>query len=1050
MFERVLRLVIERRAQVILVTLLVAAFGAICLNRLPIDAVPDITNNQVVINTFCPGLAPEEVEKQITFPLETALAGLPSLQHTRSLSRNEFSQITAVFEDRANPYFMRQLVQERLTESRERLPSDVAPHLGPVSTGLGEVLMWVVEFEHPDKPFTTPAGRTLESEQEKAMYLRELQEWLVRPQIRAVPGVADVDSIGGARRQFVVEVDPGRLTALGVQLEDLLGALEHNNLNTGAGTVEIRGQALTVRAQGRLNNEREIEEVTIAERHGTPIRVSDIGNVRLGPDLRTGSASQGGVEVVVGTAMMRIGENSRVVSHAVAQKIAQTQKTLPAGVRLRIVLNRMQLVDATVETVRNNLAEGALLVIFVLFLTLGNLRAAVIVAAAIPLSMLFTAIGMQGLGLSGNLMSLGAIDFGLIVDGSVIIVENSLRVLATEERRLGRTLTLSERLDAVYRASSSVRNATAYGEAIIVLVYIPILFLSGVEGKMFQPMAITVILALTAAFVLSLTFVPAAVALFLTGKVEDRENQLIVRLRSGYLRLLGKLLDHGAPMIGVSVGCLVLAFLLFGRLGQEFVPTLDEKNLAMHSIRPPGTGIEQSTRLQREVEKIILGFPEVQRVFSKTGTADLAADPMPPNVSDTFIMLHPDKTDDKAALVERLDKAVRILPGHEFEFTQPIQMRFNELISGVRSDVAIKVFGDDFAKLSASASEIAAVLRAIPGAKDVRVEQISGLPTLSIEPKREALGRFGLDVRELHREVATGIRGREAGTVLEGDRSFPIVVRFAESMRGDLDSLSTLPIQLPGGAEQEKNPHRYLPLSALANIEMSTGLNQVSRENGKRRVVVQCNVRGRDLGGFVEEAQHQVSSKVQLDPGNYLVWGGQYENLLEAQARLRWVVPMCLLMILVFLYASFGAFGPAALVFVGVPLALPGGVLALWLRDMPFSISAAVGFIALSGVAVLNGLVLVTFIQELRAEGMPARPALEQACALRFRPILMTALVAALGFIPMALSAGTGAEVQRPLATVVIGGLCTTTPLILFVLPALYQRFPALGKSRAR
>lgn len=1045
MFERILYEVIQRRVAVIWVTLILALVGAYSLTLLPIDAVPDITNNQVVINTLCPGLAPEEVEKQVTFPLETALAGIPGLESTRSLSRNEFSQISAVFAESSNIYFVRQLVAERLGAVRNRLPAGVEANMGPISTGLGEVVMWVVEMENPGQDFKTPEGRWLRTPEQRSMYLREIQEWVVRPQVRGVLGVADVDSIGGYSRQFVVEVDPDKLSVLGIALDSLVTELESNNLNTGAGYIEVQGRALNVKALGRLRDESDIAKVVIGERHGSPIRVSDVARVRMGRDLRMGSASKDGSEVVVGTAFMRIGENSRIVAEGVDRKLKEMESSMPAGVRIRVVLNRMQLVDSTISTVKKNLAEGAILVIVVLFAILGNLRAALIVALAIPLSMLFTAIGMVSLKMSGNLMSLGAIDFGLIVDGSVIIVENTVRVLAEQEEEKGSPLTRAERLRAVFTASSSVRNATAFGEAIIILVYIPILFLTGVEGKMFRPMAMTVILALSSAFVLSLTFIPAMVAVGLNKSVKEKENPILGFLRERYVWALDLHLRRPTPALIFSTVCLLLGLLLFNGLGQEFVPTLDEKNLAMQAIRPPGTGVEHATELQRQVEKMVLEFPQVDRVFSKTGTADLAADPMPPNASDTFIMLKaneqwPDPKLDKAQLVEQIEAKVGLLPGHSFEFTQPIQMRFNELVSGVRGDVAVKIFGDDFEQLTGAAGKIAKILEGTRGAQDVRVEQVSGLPSLSVVPNRETLGRLGLSVEKLQGEIATAIRGRESGFILEGDRRFPIVVRLKEGLRTDPEALKQLPIQLPQGVfEQgrEGNQSHFVPLGSLAEVQLTDSTNQVSRDNGKRRVVVQCNVRGRDLGSFVEEAQSRVKSSFKTPPGTYLMWGGQYQNLLEAKNRLRLVVPVCLVLILLFLYASFRSVKLAGLVFVGVPLALPGGIFALWIRSMPFSISAAVGFIALSGVAVLNGLVLVTFIEELRQE-YPLRNAVTKGCSLRFRPILMTALVAALGFLPMALSSGTGAEVQRPVATVVIGGLCTTTPLILFVLPALY------------
>lgn len=1045
MLERALRFSIDYRGLVIFLTIVASVVGLLALLRLPIDAVPDITNNQVVINTVVPAYAPEAVEKQVTFPIESALSGIPGLEYTRSLSRNEFSQITAVFSDHVDVYFARQQVNERLQEVRDRLPPAAVSRLGPISTGLGEVCMWVVDYAAPGASFRTPEGRLLESALQKAAYLREVQDWIIRPQLRTVRGVAAVDAIGGYERQFVVEVDPARLLALGISLEMLSAALESNNLDTGGGFIEARGEAYAVRALGRLPNTQAIQEVVIGERRGTPIRVKDVARVRDGAELRTGSATRDGHEVVVGTAVMLKGANSRLVAAAVSEKLAEVKRSLPPGVRVEMVLDRTKLVDATIATVSRNLVEGALLVVIILFALLGNFRAALITATAIPISMLLTAIGMVAGDISGNLMSLGAIDFGLVVDGSVIIVENCVRVLAERQQELGRALSRRERLKAVFEASRAVRNATAFGEAIIIIVYLPLLTLTGVEGKMFRPMALTVILALVAAFILSLTFIPALVALGIGQQVSEHEAAPIHWAKRLYVPLLERALAWPRLVLVFSLAILALSGLIFRQLGQEFVPTLDEKDLAVQAIRIPSTGIQQSTNMQMRTEKAISAQPEVLVVFSKTGTAELAADPMPPNASDCFIILKPRSQWPapgltKAALIEQLLTRLERLPGQNYEVTQPIQMRFNELLSGVRGDVAVKIFGENFDQLLPAAKDIAAILGSVPGGEDVRVEQVSGLPSLSIQPDRDALGRLGISASTLHQVVAAAIRGRPAGFVFEGDRRFDIVVRLPESGRTDLLSLENLPVPVPTNQTSEEPRTAFVPLKSVATLVVEEGANQISRENGKRRIVVQANVRGRDLGSYVEAVRQRVTSEVQLPAGSWLEWGGQFENLVAARQRLTVVVPLGLLLIFTLLYSSFGSVRQAALVFSGVPLALPGGVLALLVRGLPFSISAAVGLIALSGVAVLNGLVLVTFINQLRRDGAALSPAVRQGAVMRLRPVMMTALVASFGFLPMALSTGTGAEVQRPLATVVIGGLLTTTVLTLFVLPVLYER----------
>lgn len=1079
MLERILQFSIQQRALVIVLVLGAAAYGVFAFQRLPIDAVPDITNNQIQINVEVPGLSLNEVEKQVTFPIETALAGIPGLDYTRSLSRNAFSQVTAVFHDNVNIYFARQQVSERLVEARENLPPGAEPLMGPIATGLGEVNMWTVEYDHPqgvgaevragepgwqpDGSYLTPEGESLRSEIELAAYLRTLQDWVIAPQLKSgIVNLAGVDSIGGYVKQYHVEPDPMKLVSYGLSFGELLEALERNNLNTGAGYIERQGESYLVRAEGRIGSIAEIEQIVIGSHDGTPVRVADIGTVRIGKELRTGSASENGQEVVVGTAVMLLGANSRTVAKDVAALMPKIQSTLPPGITIKTVLNRTKLVDATIATVKKNLIEGAILVIVVLFLLLGNFRAALICALAIPLAMLMTVSGMVHSKISGNLMSLGAIDFGLIVDGSVIIVENCLRLLAQRQHELGRTLTLQERLQTVLKASTQVRSATAFGEAIIITVYFPLLALTGIEGKMFQPMAYTVIFALIAAFILSLTFVPAMVALFVTGKVQEKEIPAIALLKRFYEPTLRAALRWRYAVVGFGVACFTGAVLLFPTLGQEFIPTLDEKDLAIHAMRIPSTSITESTRMQFEVEKVIAKFPEVAFVFSKTGTAEMAFDPMPPSVSDTFVIFKdrhewPDPDEPKPQLIDRIEAALVQLPGNNYEFTQPIQMRFNELIAGVRSDVAVKVYGEDMDALLKSANGIARVLREVEGAADVKVEQVTGLPVMTVRPDRGALARYGLAVQDVLDVLAVAVGGREAGQVFEGDRRFDLIVRMPEELRESQAVLEQLPVPLPVhspggaalGAGLAYNSGRpgYIALGQIADISIVEGPNQISRENGKRRIVVQANVRGRDIGSFVADAQRRIESEVKLPSGYWLDWGGQFENLVAARQRLSIVVPVCFLLILMLLYTAFGTLRHALMVFTAIPLALSGGVLALWLRLMPFSITAAVGFIALSGVAVLNGLVMVSYINQLKKEGLPLDEAIVQGALTRLRPVLITALVASLGFVPMALAHGTGAEVQKPLATVVIGGLISSTLLTLVVLPALY-RIVESGRSR--
>jgi len=1066
MINAVLAFSLRHRVLVALLTVSIAALGMFALMRLPIDAVPDITNNQVQITTRAPAFSPLEIEQQVTYPIETALAGIPGLESTRSLSRNGFSQITAVFTEDTDVYFARQQVGERITEARETLPDGIEPRLGAISTGLGEIYMWTVEFAHPmgkdakpaygqpgwqsDGSYRTPEGQILREDHEFATYLRTVQDWMIRPQLKGVEGVAGVDAIGGYAKQYLVAPNTDKLVAYELSLAELVQVLEANNTSIGAGFIERNGEAFITRADGRIGSMQDIGNMVIANRGGIPIYLRNVADISIGKELRTGSASENGNEVVVGTALMLIGENSRTVSEAVDAKLRSINKTLPPDIKAKPVLNRTKLVNSTIGTVQKNLTEGALLVIAVLFLLLGNIRAALITALVIPLAMLMTAMGMLKAGISGNLMSLGALDFGLIVDGAVIITENCLRRLAERQHQVGRTLNLDERLQEVMVAAREMIEPTVFGQAIIIMVYIPLLTFSGVEGKMFEPMAMTVILALVAAFILSLTFVPAMIALFVTGRVEEKESRAITKAKAWYAPRLDYATRKPAMVIAGAVGAFIVALIIFASMGREFIPTLDEKDVLVQAIRIPSTSLTQSQAMQFKVEQAIQRVPEVKFVFSKTGTADAAADPMPPSISDTFVILK--STDEwasgrnKADIMEQLEAEIAKVPGNNYEITQPIQMRFNELISGVRSDVAVKVFGEEFSVMERSANQIAKVLRGIEGAEGVKVEQTSGLPMLEVKLNKEAIARYGMNTGDVLDVVAIAMGGKPAGLIFEGDKRFALVVRLPDAVRADMDTLNNLPILLPvddfdaKAGEVHARP-RYVPLKEVASLTISEGPNQISRENGKRRVVVQANVRGRDIGSFVEEARAKLDEQVKIPPGYWLEWGGQFENLQKATARLMLVVPGCFFMIFLLLFTALHSARQALLVFSGVPLALTGGILALWLRGMPFSISAAVGFIALSGVAVLNGLVLINRINQLVREGHLPEHAVREGALSRLRPVLMTALVASLGFVPMAIAMGAGAEVQKPLATVVIGGLLTATALTLLVLPALYSRF---------
>jgi cobalt-zinc-cadmium resistance protein CzcA len=1061
---------VRRRWLVVFIVACVAVHGLFELRRLPIDALPDITNRQVQINTIAPALSTDQIERQVTYPLEAALAGIPGLSSTRSLSRNGFSQVTAIFTDSTDIHFARQQIAERIGAVEGDLPRGAAPRLAPVTTGLGEVLTWTVDFVafdptrsvepgapgwQPDGAYRTPEGERLTTPQQRVTYLRTVQDWIIVPQMRSTPGLAGVDTIGGYVKEYAVRPDPARLAAHRLGMNDLVRALERANVQTGAGFIQRGGEALVVRADALARSADDLARTPVANRDGVVVLVSNVARVESGQAPRLGAASRNGHEAVLGTALMGAGGNSRTVAQAAAARLAEVARSLPPDIVAAPVLDRSVLVNATIRTVGGNLAEGALLVVVTLFLLLGNFRAAAITALVIPLSFLFAVIGMNRFAISGNLMSLGALDFGILVDGAVIVVEATLLMLARKRSELGRALSRGERLGVAVDAARTMVRPAAFGQLIILLVFAPVLALEGVEGKTFQPMAATFMLALIGAFVLSFTLVPAMAALFVREAHADaadapvrddaaHETAVVRRVRAGMLPLIGAAVRRpGAVLAGAAVmlaiGCTAVA-----SLGREFMPTLDEGDLALQAQRVPSTSLEQSASMQRALEQLLAAQPEVDAVFSRTGTAEAAIDPMPANISDGVIVLRPksdwpDPSLEKDALIDRFESLVESRLGNTFEFSQPIELRFNELISGVRTDLAVMVFGDDFDVLRRVADQVASKLRGVAGAADVRVEQVSGLPTLTVHVDHAAAARYGLTAADVAEAVSTGIGGTAAGRIYEGDRRFDVVVRFDDHARSDPAGLAALPVVDAEGS--------VVPLSALARIEVGEGPNQISRLDGSRRIVVQANVRGRDLGGFVDEAQAAVAG-IALPPGLHLGWGGQFENLQRAEARLMVVVPIVFLLIGSLLYMALGSVREAALVFACVPLALVGGAVALLVRGMPFSVSAAVGFIAVSGVATLNGLVLMQAIRERLAAGEPAAHAALHGAAGRLRAVLTTALVAIVGFVPMAIATGAGAEVQQPLATVVIGGLITATGLTLLVLPAFAAR--AASGRRAR
>src|SRR5690554_4456984 len=1016
---------------VLFMTLLISAVGAYNVFQLPIDAVPDITNVQVQINSEAAGYSPLEVEQRITYTVENAMAGLPALDYSRSLSRYGLSQVTVVFEEGTDIYLARQLINERLQSIRSALPAGIEPQMGPIASGLGEIFTYSVQAE--------PNALREDGQPYSAEDLRTIQDWIIRPQLVKVPGVTEINSIGGFEREYQVAPDPAKLLAYKVSLAELSEALVRNNQNAGAGFIERNGEQWLVRSPGQLYTLEDIRNVVISKRDDTPIRVGDVADVFPGKQLRTGAATRDGQETVLGTAFMLIGENSRVVAKAVAERLQQVNQSLSEGIVAEAVYDRTTLVDKTLKTVQKNLFEGALLVIVVLFLLLGNIRAALITALVIPLSMLFAVTGMVSNRVSGNLMSLGAIDFGLIVDGAVIVVENALRRLGMAQQRLGRLLSLPERLAEVIESTREVFNPAVFGVLIIMLVYLPIFALSGVEGKMFHPMAFTVVAALTGALLFAVTFVPAAVAVLVTGRIAERENPIMRMARWVYRPLLT--LSLRLPLVvGLFATLFVSITVHYGsRLGSEFLPQLDEGDIALHALRVTGTSLEQSVAMQKQLESVIAEFEQVKHVYSKIGTPDIATDPMPPSVADTFVILKPfeqwpQPQLSKAEFLAELRKAVEAVPGNLYEFTQPIEMRFNELIAGVRADVALRIYGDDLQTLYQLGEQAEQVLSAVAGATDVRIEQLTGLPMLSIEPQRDHLGLLGLDIASLQQTIQTAIGGYSAGLIYDGDKRFRLMVRLADDIRENPDRLAKLPIALPNSDDADLS---YVPLGEIADIREISGPNQINRESGKRHVIVSANVSNRDLGSFIAEVQQNIQ-QLNLPAGYWLEYGGTFEQLQSATKRLMIVVPVTLLLILVLLFSVFNSVRDALLIFTGVPMALTGGLIALMLRDMPLSISAAVGFIALSGIAVLNGVVMLSFIRQLREQGMVLLEAVQNGAMQRLRPVLMTALVAGLGFLPMALNTGTGSEVQRPLATVVVGGILSSTLLTLVVLPALY------------
>jgi cobalt-zinc-cadmium resistance protein CzcA len=1018
MLERLLHFSLTQRLLVIAATLGLVGWGIISWNHLTLDAVPDITTNQVQINTETGGMGPEEVERLVTFPIETAMGGLPGVEQVRSLSQYGLSQVTVTFHDNVDIYFARQLVNERLGRVESELPEGLEPPaMGPVSTGLGDIYMFA-----------------LESDKRSITDLRTMMDWQISPQVRSVAGVAEVNVADGNVKQYQVLADPTLLKGRGLSIHDLIEALQNNNQNAGGGVLDSKGERILVRSLGMAKSPKAVEEIVISSEKGTPILVRDVAEVVAGTPALTGLSTKDGKPAMLAIVMMLKGANGRAVAQAVDKRIQEIKSQLPEDVRLTPVYNRAHLVNETVHTVEKSLLEGGALVIIILLLLLGNLRGALIVALAIPLSMLFAISLMNQFGISGNLMSLGAIDFGLIVDGAVVMIENAVRRLAEEREEKARTLTRQEVRHTVWESSKEVAKPTAFAVSIITVVYLPILALEGTEGKMFKPMAFTVVFALIGALILTLTLIPALASLIMSGNTREGKNPIMGLFNSIYRPALSFAMRAKLVVVAGATAILVLAGALFTSLGSEFIPTLDEGDLVVQPIRIRTVDAAETVRLVTAAERKALEVPEVITMFSRSGTPEIASDPMPLSLTDSFIMLKPahewrpgmTKEKIRAEIQEKLEE----VPGQGYNFSQPIQMRFAELVSGVKADIGIKIFGEDLDVLSAKAAEIQAAISSIPGAQDVEVEQVDPIPVLQIDIDRAATARYGVDISEVQELISSALGGEEIGQIIEGDKRFGMVLRLPPSIRDSVEEISALPVVTFSGES--------VPLSAVAHIDRVPAPAQISREMGKRRVVVQLNVRGRDLGTFVADAQKAIATKVDLPEGYYITWGGQFENLQQATSRLIIVVPIALALIFALLFATFGSLKQAILIFSGVPLAITGGIIALWLRDLPFSISAGIGFIALSGVAVLNGVVMVSAINRLREQGMQVADAVREGAQQRLRPVLMTALVAALGFIPMALNTGIGSEVQRPLATVVIGGIASATLLTLLVLPVLY------------
>ncbi len=1018
MLDRLLHVSLTQRFLVIVASLVVVSLGIVSWQSLTLDAVPDITPNQVQVNTETGGMSPEEVEKLVSFPVETSMGGIPGVEEVRSMSQYGLSQVTVTFREDIDIFFARQLVNERLGSVKAQLPAGVeAPQMGPVATGLGDIYMYAIE-----------------SDKRSPMELRTLQDWFVTPQLRTVRGVAEVSAADGSQKQYQVVVNPQALLSRGLAVDEVVSALQKNNENAGGGVIDKNGERVIVRSVGLATTISDIERIVVKSEAGVPVLVRDVAEVKLGIPVLTGVSTMNGKETMIAVVMMLKGANGRTVADAVDAKIQEIKGQLPKDVKLTTTYNRSDLVNASVHTVEKSLLEGGALVIAILLLLLGNLRGALIVALAIPLSMLFAIIGMNRFGISGNLMSLGAIDFGLIVDGAVVMIENAVRRVAEARERAGRTLTRHEVRHAVMESSREVAKPTAFAVSIITVVYLPILALEGTEGKMFKPMAFTVVFALIGALILTLTLIPTLASLLLSGDTREGRNPLMRLISKLYQPSLAFALRRKALIVGGSLALLALAGVLFARLGSEFIPQLDEGSILMQPVRLRTVDAAETVRLVSAAERKVREVPEVALVFSKSGTPEIAMDAMPLSLTDTFIMLKP-KAEwrsgmTKAKLIEEIDAKASEVPGQRYGFTQPIQMRFSELAAGVKADVGIKLFGEDLKVLKAKADQIADAVRSLPGAQDVEVEQVDDVPVLQIDIDRDAIARLGINVSTIQQLVKIALGGEPVGQIIEGDKRFALTVRLPEETTGDAEAIRSLAVETPQGGS--------VPLSNLASIRNVPAPAQISRESGKRRVVVQLNVRGRDLGSFVTAAQNAIKQKVDLPEGYYITWGGQFENLQKASSRLAIVVPIALALIFILLFTTFGSIRQALLIFTGVPLAITGGIVALTLRGMPFSITAGVGFIALSGVAVLNGVVMVSAINRLREGGLKVLDAVREGATQRLRPVLMTALVAALGFIPMALNTGIGAEVQRPLATVVIGGIISATALTLLVLPVLY------------